>query len=59
MGGSFALPAYKVDDNYGKVDVGLASQFNKTVSAFVNYTGTFSQDSQKNNAVMVGVKVAM
>lgn len=59
MGGSFGLPAYKVDDSYGKVDVGLMAKFNNTLSGFVNYTTTFSQASQKNNAVMVGVKLAM
>ena len=59
MGGSFGLPAYKVDDNYGKVDVGIAAQFTPALSAFVNYNTTFSQASQKNQAVMVGLKVAM
>jgi outer membrane lipase/esterase len=59
MGGSFALPAYKVDDNYGKVDVGIAAQFSKSLSAFVNYNTTFSQANQKNQAVMVGLKLAM
>lgn len=59
MGGSFGLPAYKVDDNYGKVDVGIAAQFNPSLSAFVNYSTTFSQANQKTNAVMVGFKLAM
>ena len=59
MGGSFALPAYKVDDNYGKIDVGIAAQFNPALSAFVNYSTTFSQANQKTNAVMVGLKLAM
>ena len=59
MGGAFGLPAYKVDDNYGKVDVGMAAQFNKALTGFVNYTTTFSQANQKNQAVMVGLKVAM
>ncbi|MEP7084223.1 MAG: autotransporter domain-containing protein, partial [Betaproteobacteria bacterium] len=59
MGGSFGLPAYKVDDNYGKVDVGIAAQFSPALSAFVNYNTTFSQASQKNQAVMVGLKLSM
>lgn len=59
MGGSFALPAYKVDDNYGKVDVGIAAQFSKSLSAFINYNTTFSQANQRNQAVMVGLKLAM
>lgn len=59
MGGSFGLPAYKVDDNYGKVDVGIAAQFNPSLSGFVNYSTTFSQANQKTNAVMVGLKLAM
>jgi outer membrane lipase/esterase len=59
MGGSFALPAYKVDDNYGKLDVGLAAQFSKSLSAFINYNTTFSQANQKNQAVMVGLKLAI
>jgi len=59
MGGSFGLPAYKVDDNYGKVDVGIAAQFNPSLTAYVNYNTTFSQANQKNNAVMIGLKLAM
>ena len=59
MGGSFALPAYKVDDNYGKVDLGIAAQFSKSLSAFINFNTTFSQASQKNQAVMVGIKLAI
>lgn len=59
MGGSFALPAYKVDDNYGKVDVGVAAQFSKSLSAFLNYNTTFSQANQKNQMVLVGLKLAM
>ena len=59
MGGSFALPAYKVDDNYGKVDLGASVQFTKGLSGFVNYTTTFSQWNQKNDVVMVGLNLAM
>jgi outer membrane lipase/esterase len=59
MGGSFALPTYKVDDDYGKVDVGVAAQFNRSLSGFVNYSTTFSQANQKTDAVMVGLKLAM
>ena len=59
MGGSFALPAYKVDDNYGKVDLGASVQFTKGLSGFVNYTTTFSQGNQKNDVVMVGLNLAM
>ena len=59
MGGSFSLPAYKVDDTYGKVDVGVAAAFNPLLSAFINYSTTFSQANQKTNAVMVGLKLAM
>ena len=59
MGGSFALPAYKVDDNYGKVDLGASVQFTKGLSGFVNYTTTFSQGNQKNDVVMVGMNLAM
>ncbi|MEO8133657.1 MAG: autotransporter domain-containing protein [Betaproteobacteria bacterium] len=59
MGGSFGLPAYKVDDNYGKVDVGVAAEFSKGLSGYVNYNTTFSQANQKNQAVMVGLRVSM
>lgn len=59
MGGSFALPAYKVDDNYGKVDVGVAAKFSNSLTGFVNYNTTFSQANQKNQAVMVGLKLAI
>ena len=59
MGGSFGLPAYKGDDNYGKVDVGISAQFNKSLSAFINYNTTFGQENQKNQAVMVGLHLAM
>lgn len=59
MGGSFGLPAYKVDDNYGKVDIGISAQFNKSLSAFINYNTTFGQENQKNQAVMVGLHLAM
>jgi hypothetical protein len=39
--------------------VGIAAQFNPSLSAFVNYSTTFSQANQKTNAVMVGLKLAM
>ena len=59
MGGSFALPAYTVDDSYGKVDLGISAQFSKSLSGFINYNSTFSQASETNQAVMVGLKLAM
>ena len=59
MGGSFGLPAYEVDDNYGKVDVEIAAQFTPSLSAFVKDSTTLSQGNRKNDAVMVGLKLAM
>ncbi|MEW9573311.1 autotransporter domain-containing protein [Rhodanobacter sp. Si-c] len=58
MNGSFALPGFTPDKNWGSADLGLSAQFNRRLSGWVSYNGHFSDDSQKYNSVNLGVKYA-
>jgi outer membrane lipase/esterase len=58
MNGSFALPGFTPDKNWGSADLGLSAQFNQQLSGWVSYNGHFSDDSQKYNSVNLGLKYA-
>jgi outer membrane lipase/esterase len=58
MPGSFELTGYVPDKTWGSVDVGVSAQFSQSVTGWVGYSGRFSDSSQENNSVNLGVKVA-
>jgi outer membrane lipase/esterase len=58
MAGSFALTGYVPDKTWASADLGLASQFSPSVTGWLSYSGHFSDQSQKDNSVNLGLKVA-
>ena len=58
MNGSFALPGFTPDKNWGSADLGLSAQFSQRFTGWVSYNGHFSGSSQTYNSVNLGVKYA-
>ncbi|MGH8190768.1 MAG: autotransporter domain-containing protein [Rhodanobacteraceae bacterium] len=57
MPGTFALPGFMPDNNWGSVGVGLAADFTPTFSGWIGYDGRFSDSSQHVNSLNVGAKL--
>ncbi|MGH8153759.1 MAG: autotransporter outer membrane beta-barrel domain-containing protein [Rhodanobacteraceae bacterium] len=57
MPGTFALPGFMPDNNWGSVGVGLAADFTPKLSAWISYDGRFSDSSQRVNSLNVGAKL--
>lgn len=58
MAGSFALTGYVPDKTWASIDLGLSSQLSPNVTGWLSYSGRFSDQSQKDNSVNLGLKVA-
>jgi len=58
MAGSFALTGYVPDKTWASADLGLATQFSPNVTGWLSYSGRFSDQSQKDNSVNLGMKIA-
>jgi outer membrane lipase/esterase len=56
MPGTFALPGFMPDKNWGSVGVGLAADFTPNFSGWIGYDGRFSDSSQKLNSLNLGAK---
>ncbi|MGN2246741.1 autotransporter domain-containing protein [Frateuria sp. GZRR35] len=57
MPGSFALTGYVPDKTWASADVGLSAQFSPNVTGWFGYHGRFSDDTQKDDSLNLGVKV--
>jgi outer membrane lipase/esterase len=57
MGGSFALTGFAPDTTWGSADVGLSAQFSPNVTGWLACATRFSDSSQKDNNVNLGVKI--
>lgn len=57
MPGTFALPGFMPDKNWGSVGVGLAADFTPNFSAWVGYDGRFSDSSQRVDSLNLGAKL--
>lgn len=56
MPGSFALPGFVPDNDWGSVGVGLAADFTPNFSGWIGYDGRFSDSSQRLDSLNVGAK---
>lgn len=56
MPGTFTLPGFSPDRNWGSVGVGLAADFTSSLSGWAGYEGRFSDSSQRVNSFNLGVK---
>ncbi|HET9818037.1 MAG TPA: autotransporter domain-containing protein [Rhodanobacteraceae bacterium] len=56
MTGTFALPGFAPDSNWGSVGVGLAADFSPNFSGWIGYDGRFSDSSQRVDSLNVGAK---
>ncbi|RCS29455.1 autotransporter domain-containing protein [Rhodanobacter denitrificans] len=57
MNGTFALPGFTPDRNWGSVDLGLSAKLTPSVTSWIGYNGRFSDNSQKYNSFNMGFKV--
>ncbi|MGN6788207.1 MAG: autotransporter domain-containing protein [Rhodanobacteraceae bacterium] len=56
MPGTFALPGFAPDRNWGSAGVGLAADFTPSFSGWIGYDGRFSDSSQRVNSLNIGAK---
>jgi outer membrane lipase/esterase len=56
MPGTFALPGFVPDKNWGSVGVGLAADFTPSFSGWIGYDGRFSDSSQSLDSLNLGAK---
>jgi outer membrane lipase/esterase len=56
LNGSFEMAGFTPDKNWGSANVGLTTQFTQNVSGWIAYNGHFSDNSQRYNAINLGVK---
>ncbi len=54
MPGTFALPGFSPDSNWGSVAVGLGASFSPAFSGWISYEGRFSDSSQHLNSLNIG-----
>lgn len=57
MPGTFALPGFMPDKNWGSVGVGLAADFTPNFSGWIGYDGRFSDSSQRVDSLNLGAKL--
>jgi outer membrane lipase/esterase len=57
MPGTFALPGFMPDKNWGSVGLGLAADFTPRFSGWIGYDGRFSDSSQHINSLNIGAKL--
>ena len=56
MPGTFALPGFMPDKNWGSAGVGLAADFTPNFSGWIGYDGRFSDSSQRVDSLNIGAK---
>jgi outer membrane lipase/esterase len=57
LNGSFEMAGFTPDKNWGSADVGLTTQFTPNLSGWIAYNGHFSDNSQRYNAINLGMKL--
>ncbi|WIG56842.1 MAG: Phospholipase/lecithinase/hemolysin [Rhodanobacteraceae bacterium] len=56
MPGTFSLPGFMPDKNWGSAGVGLAADFTPNFSGWIGYDGRFSDSSQRVDSLNIGAK---
>ena len=57
LNGSFEMAGFTPDKNWGSANVGLMTQFTPNLSGWIAYNGHFSDNSQRYNAINLGMKL--
>ncbi|HEV2622509.1 MAG TPA: autotransporter domain-containing protein [Frateuria sp.] len=57
MPGSFSLSGYVPDKTWTSTDLGLSAQFGSNVTGWFGYHGRFSDRTQRDNSINLGVKI--
>lgn len=57
MAGTFALPGFAPDKNWGSAGIGLAADFTHNFSGWIGYDGRFSDSSQHVDSLNIGAKL--
>jgi outer membrane lipase/esterase len=57
MPGTFTLPGFAPDSNWGSAGVGLAADFTPNFSGWIGYQGRFSDSSQRIDGLNIGAKL--
>jgi outer membrane lipase/esterase len=57
MPGSFALTGYVPERSWASADVGLSAQFSDNVTGWFGYHGRFSDNTQRDNSLNLGMKI--
>ncbi len=58
MGGSFSMPAFKPDNNWGLFNIGASTEFGK-VTGYITGTGTAGKGDGDYYAVTLGIRVPL
>ena len=56
MPGTFALPGFTPDSNWGSAGIGLAADFTPNFSGWIGYDDRFSDSSQRIDSLNIGAK---
>lgn len=56
MPGTFALPGFAPDKNWGSAGVGLAADFTPNLSGWIGYDGRFSDSTQRVDSLNIGAR---
>jgi outer membrane lipase/esterase len=56
LNGSFEMAGFTPEKNWGSGNIGLMAQFTPNLSGWIAYNGHFSDDSERYNAINLGVK---
>jgi outer membrane lipase/esterase len=56
MPGTFALPGFMPDKNWGSVGVGMSADFTPSFSGWIGYDGRFSDSSQRVDSLNLGAR---
>ena len=56
MPGTFALPGFMPDKNWGSAGVGLAADFTPNFSGWIGYDGRFSDSTQRVDSLNLGAR---
>lgn len=57
MPGSFSLSGYVPDKTWASADLGLSAQFSPNLIGWFGYHGRFSDRTQKDNSINLGLKI--
>ncbi|PTR27234.1 outer membrane lipase/esterase [Luteibacter sp. OK325] len=58
MSGRFEVQGFTPDKTWATADLGLTADFSQTWSGWAAYSGRFGDDTQRNNSLNLGVKMA-